>query len=103
MAGRIDQIEDVFLPILRAIGEAHGLGLDRDAALALEFHGVEHLLRHVPLRHHARFLKQPIRQRALAVVDVCDDAKIADCRLIFCHNILLPIDPYIAYRIPNIA
>ena len=49
------------------------------------------------------FLKQPIRQRALAVVNVCDDAKIADCRLIFCHNILLPIDPYIAYRIPNIA
>ena len=103
MTGCIDQIENVFLPIPRAIGQSHGFGLDRNTALAFKFHGIEHLFRHVPLRHHARFLKQPIRQRALAVVNVCDDAKIADCRLIFCHNILLPIDPYIAYRIPNIA
>jgi hypothetical protein len=35
------------LAVLGAVFEAHGLRLDRDAALALELHIVEHLLAHL--------------------------------------------------------
>ena len=43
MAGRVDQVEDVVLAVARAVIDARGLGLDRDAALALEVHLVEEL------------------------------------------------------------
>ena len=41
--GRVDQIEDVRLAILRLVVEPDRVGLDRDAALALEVHVVEDL------------------------------------------------------------
>ena len=45
MAGSIDQVD---LVLLTPIGQAHanGLGLDGDASLALEVHGVEQLVLH---------------------------------------------------------
>ena len=45
VAGRVDQVEDVVLAVARPVVEAHGLRLDGDAALALDVHRVEHLLR----------------------------------------------------------
>ncbi len=47
MAGRVDQIEDVGLAVLGRVGQPHRLRLDRDAALALDIHGIEHLLLHL--------------------------------------------------------
>ena len=38
MAGRVDQVQLVGLAVLRLVEDAHRLGLDRDAALALEVH-----------------------------------------------------------------
>ncbi len=43
-----------------------------------KFHVVQQLLLHLPLLHRARGFQQPIGQRALAVVDMGDDAEIAD-------------------------
>src|SRR6476660_4918079 len=64
------------------------LGFDGDAALALEIHGVEHLLVHFALRKRAGHLQQPVRERRLAMIDVRDDAKIAyELRV---HSGLLP-------------
>ena len=48
MARRVDQVQLVELAVLGAIVEAHGLRLDGDAALALDIHGIEHLLLHLP-------------------------------------------------------
>ena len=62
------------------IGQRHGVHLDRDAALALEVHGVEHLLAHLALGDRARDLEQAVGQRRLAVIDVRDDAEIANVR-----------------------
>jgi hypothetical protein len=56
------------------------MGLDGDAALALEIHVVQQLVALVALGHGARQLQQPVGQRRLAVVDVRDDAEIADER-----------------------
>ena len=50
MAGRVDQVEDVVLAVARAVVEPHGLRLDGDAALALDVHGIEHLIDHFARR-----------------------------------------------------
>ena len=47
MTGSVDQIEHIGLTILRLVVDAHGIGLDRDPALTLDIHGIEHLLFHV--------------------------------------------------------
>lgn len=49
MARRIDQVELIPLAIVGVIGHANGIGLDRNAALALDIHGVEQLRLHVAL------------------------------------------------------
>jgi len=78
VARRVDQVQDVLVPVARGVAHAHGLSLDRDAALALQVHLVEEL---IPLlARGGRFcgVEQAICQRALAVVDVRHDAKVAD-------------------------
>ncbi len=73
VARRVDQVQLVALP-----GHAHRLRLDRDPALALEVHRVEHLRAHVALRDGVRQLEDAIGERRLAVVDVRDDREVAD-------------------------
>jgi len=53
---------------------------DRDPALALEVHRVEHLVFHLTHRHRPRELEQPVGKRRLAVVDMGDDAEVSDVR-----------------------
>ena len=43
MARRVHQVEDIVLPVRGAVIEPHRLRLDRDPALLLELHIVEHL------------------------------------------------------------
>ena len=78
MTGRVDEIELIALSILRLVLERHALGLDRDAALALEVHGIEHLLLHLALLQAAADLNQAIGQRRLAVVYVRDNGEISN-------------------------
>ena len=73
VAGRVDQVEDVVLPV-----EAHVLGLDRDAPLALEVHRVEVLGPHVAGVDRAGELEDAVGEGGLAVVDVGDDAEIPE-------------------------
>ena len=80
MARRVHQIEHVGLAVERGVVEPHRLRLDGDAALALDVHGIEHLVVELALAHRATAHQQPIGQRALAVVDMGDDREIADQR-----------------------
>ena len=73
VARRVDQVEDVVAPV-----DPHVLGLDRDAALALDVHRVEVLLAHVPGVDRVGELEDAVRERRLAVVDVADDGEVAD-------------------------
>jgi hypothetical protein len=77
VAGRVDEVELVLLAIVRGVRHPHRVQLDRDAALALEVEGVEHLGLHFALLEHAGFLDQAVRERGLAVIDVGDDAEVA--------------------------
>ncbi len=78
MAGRVDEVEDVVLAVFGAVVQAHGLRLDGDAALALDVHGVEHLLLHVARFEPAGRLDEAVGKRRLAVVDMRDDGEVAD-------------------------
>jgi len=76
---RIDEVELVELAILVLVPQADGLGLDGDATFALEIHPVEHReILVIALLHCSRRLEQALGQGALAVIDVGDDAEVAD-------------------------
>src|SRR5437016_5789078 len=68
----------VELPVAGRVCQSSGLSLDRDAALALEVHRVQHLLTHLPVREAAAALDEAVGERRLAMVDVRDDRKVAD-------------------------
>ena len=74
----VDEIQDVHQAIGCLVAHLDGVALDGDAALPLQVHVVQGLLLQIPVRDGAGELKQPIGQGALAVVDVGDDAEIAD-------------------------
>src|SRR5262249_12980491 len=86
VAGRVDQVDDVAVPL-----EPHVLGLDRDAALALEVHRVEVLRAHVARVDGARQLEEPVGERRLPVVDMGDDADAED-RVERRHNLRILAD-----------
>src|SRR5436309_14693007 len=54
------------------------MGLDGDAAFALQVHRVEHLRLHLARGERASQLEQPIGQRGFAVVDVSNNGEIAE-------------------------
>ena len=49
MPGRVDQVEDVVPAVPGAVVQPDRVGLDGDAPLSLQVHGVEDLVRHFTL------------------------------------------------------
>ena len=76
--GRVDQVQAVGLAVLGLVLHAHGLRLDRDAALALELHRVEHLRAVLARVDGPGDLEDAIGQRRLPMVDVGNDREVAD-------------------------
>ena len=86
VAGGVDQVQLVGLAVLGGVVEPDGGHLDRDAALALQVHPVEDLVLHLAVVDRAGELEDAVRERGLAVVDVSDDAEIADIGLRSCPS-----------------
>jgi hypothetical protein len=78
MAGGVDQVQDVVAPVMRLVVQSHGLGLDGDAAFALDIHAVEHLRLHLARGQPAGGLDQPVGEGGFPVVDMGDDREVAD-------------------------
>ena len=78
MPGRIDQIEFVLNTVFRAIKHPHRFGFDRDALFTFQVHLVHHLLDHIAFGDRASKFEQAVGQRRLAVIDMRDNAKIAN-------------------------
>ena len=76
VARRIDQVQDELLARLVRVREAHGLALDRDAALPLDVHRVEHLVVEIAVLDELGALDEAVGERRFAVVDMRDDAEI---------------------------
>ena len=97
VAGRVDQVEHIILIVLRVIDQCHRMGLDGNAALALQVHVVQDLVFHVAQRDRFRLFQYAVRQRALAVVNVGNDAEIPDPFAWYCqmnHRLLSQKVPY---------
>ena len=74
VTGRVDDVDQVVLPLHRAV-----LGADGDAALALEVVAVHDALVDVRvLAEHVRGAEDAVDQRGLAMIDVGDDRQVAD-------------------------
>ena len=54
------------------------MALDGDAAFALNVHVVQNLRHHVAFEYGLSDLKQTVSQRTLTVIDVSDNAEVAD-------------------------
>ena len=78
VARRIDQVELIRLAVVGVIGHTDGIGLDRDAALALDVHRVKQLRLHVALIDGMGELKDAVTDRGLAMVDMRNDREVAD-------------------------
>src|SRR5690606_19109921 len=77
VAGGVDEVEQVRLALVRVPNADRG-GLDGDAAFAFQVHVVEGLVAGFAVGDGPGALEQAVRQRALAVVNVGDDAKVTD-------------------------
>ena len=78
MAWRVDEVELVELAVVGGVHHADGVGLDGNAALALEVHGVEDLRLHLARGEGAGELEQAVGERGFAVIDMRDDREVAD-------------------------
>ena len=78
VAGRVDQVQVVGLTVGGLVLDPHRLRLDRDPALALEVHRVEHLGLHFLRVDGAGDLEDAVGQGRLAVVYVGDYREVAD-------------------------
>jgi hypothetical protein len=66
------------LAVGAVIEEADGLCLDGYAPLSLQFHGVQDLGYALPLGDGVGCIQQPVREGALAMINMRDYAEIAD-------------------------
>ncbi len=76
VAGSIDQIELIPVTVVSLVIQPYGMGFDRDAALALEIHGIEHLSHHFPLRKGSGSFQKTVGKGAFTVVDMRNDREI---------------------------
>ena len=77
MAWRVNKIQLVHFTILFPV-DGDRPGFDRDAALTLDIQIVKNLRTKLSLRDRATFQQQLVCESALAVVDVGNDAEIAN-------------------------
>ena len=78
MAGSVHEVESVLLTILGQVLHGDWVRLDRDAALALQIHGVQNLLLLVTVGDRVGDFQKTVRQGGLPVIDMGDDAEVAD-------------------------
>lgn len=78
MARRINEIQLVGFTISGLVAECYTLGLDSDAPLPLQIHGIKNLLGHFTVGKAATDLDEAICQRGFTVVDVGDDGEVTD-------------------------
>ena len=81
----VDEVQLVGLAVPDVV-HRDGRGFNGDAPFALQVHVVEGLFARIAFIHHAGALQHAVGQGGLAVIDVRDDAEVADvsrgCRLV---------------------
>ncbi len=73
MPGRVDEVQLIRFAVLRGVLQRYALRLDRNSALALEIHRIEHLLRHFTIRKATAMLDKAVSQCRFAMVYMGND------------------------------
>ena len=84
MSGGIDKIQLIGFAIAVLVVQGHTLGLDGNAPLPLQIHGVQYLGFHLSIGQTTAALNKAIGQGGLTVVDMGDDREVANV-LVVCH------------------
>ena len=99
MPGGINQVKNIFLPVLRLVNGADCLRLNGNAPLPLQIHIIQHLLLHFSAGQQPRPLYNPVCQGGFTMVYMCYNTKIPNFALLDCH-ISSKIHQYPAARFP---
>ena len=94
MAGGINEIQNILRAVPVPVRDADGLRLDGNAALAFQIHLVQILIAFFAVAHEAGIFEDAVGQGGFAVVNVGDDAEVAEMfqcghgllRCCFCRN-----------------
>ncbi len=90
MAGRINQVKDIFVAIFGLIDDAYRLGFNGNTPFPFQIHIIKHLGLHLPAGQKSCLLYNPVRQGGLAMVYMGNNTKIPDSALIYGFHILPP-------------
>ena len=85
MPRRVDEVENIFLPIFRLIHRAHRLGFDGNSPFPLQIHIVEHLGLHFTAGEKPCHLDNAVGQGGFSMINVRNNAEIPNFCLIDCH------------------
>ena len=80
MAGGIDEVQVIDLAVIGLVTQGSRGGLDGDAALLFQIHGVQDLGLLAAVVNGIALFQQPVRQGGLAVVNVGNDGEITNMR-----------------------
>ena len=78
MPRSVDEVQSIRFAVLCGIIEGHRMCFDCDSPFPLEIHRIQQLRLHISLRDQSSDLKQAIRKRGLAVVDMRNDTEITN-------------------------
>jgi hypothetical protein len=74
----VDEVELILLSVLGVVQQADGVALDGDPSLPFDIHGVEDLIAELAVGDGPALLDEPVGEGRLPVIDVGDDAEIAN-------------------------
>lgn len=80
MSGSINEVQLIGFTIPGLVVERYALGLDGDATLSLQLHGIQHLFFQLALGQPTADLDEAVRQGGFAMIDMSDDGEIANIR-----------------------
>jgi len=86
MARRVHQVKHIGLAVLGGVIEAHRLGFNCDTALFFDIHIIQNLFGHFPVGQPAGKMDQTVRQSGLAMINMGDNGKIPNIRLVERHG-----------------
>ena len=76
MSRRVDQVKNILFSVFCLVHDTDRLSFDRDPPLPFQFHIIQYLRLHLPLRQKPRLLYDPVCQSGFTVIDVGDDTKV---------------------------
>ena len=77
MSRRVDQIQNVFFPVIGTIRKGYGVAFDGNAAFPFDIHIVQHLILKISFITDTGKLDQPVGQCGLTVIDMGNDAEVS--------------------------